>query len=187
MQQRWNCDCSGNFFLFLEKFWDRPQVRIRSLNHKAGDSKLHQQALNNAYLTTRYSSDSLRKWIVQEGAQIDELCYFCATVRLLCDCATPRSHSVLAVPKCIPTGLALDNTLYQIARRKLKYIRRIYAHIKALVRAYGHIRSGQRHMHMAKYHAYISAYICIYTVCIYRHVCLLANAGISCPRHWRIF
>ena len=31
-------------------------------------------------------------------------------------------------------------------------------------------------MHMAKYHAYISAYICIYTVCIYRHVCLLANA-----------
>ena len=49
------------FFFYLEKFWDQPQVRGRSLNNKAGNYKLHKQALNNAYLTTRHSPESLRK------------------------------------------------------------------------------------------------------------------------------
>ena len=42
-----------------------------------------------------------------------------------------------------------------------------------------HARSGQRHMHMANYRAYIAAYMYVYTVCKYRRVCLWPTQGIT--------
>ena len=38
------------FFFYLEKFWDRSQVLIRSLNYRASVTALYQKAVNKACL-----------------------------------------------------------------------------------------------------------------------------------------